>query len=152
MIREEVKRLLPEINHWANGGVLYWYDSDDKTWRVIKNWSLDCLIDVPIVIEDKHLEARKAFALGEEIECKNKLVSCIGQIPEQYGTWHTPAIGDMWKDTAKYRPKPKEPIYEWQWIHKLSDEYGYKMTKEWMTETTVNPTWIKFEPSKRLKK
>ncbi len=57
-----------------------------------------------------------------------------------------------WGDDNSYRVKPKEPVYEWQWIHKLSDKHGYKMTKEWMTETIANPTWIKFKPSKRLRK
>ena len=141
MIKKEVKRLLPEINHWANGGVLYWYDSDDETWRVIENWSLDCLIDVPVVIEDKHLETRKAYALGEEIQYS------INNGKATYIDTTLPT----WDNSCVYRPKPKEPIYEWQWAYLKNGEY---LMSEHYTEEEVleNPEWTRFEPSKRLRK
>ena len=48
-----------------------------------------------------------------------------------------------------YRVKPKEPVYEWQWIL-LTDGFISDKTLDYHTKY-VNG-WTKFEPSKRIRK
>jgi len=104
MTREQAKKWLPEITHWANGGNLwYWYDN--KEWVKIDNIYFETLDDIKIVIEDKHFEARKAFALGEPIE-----ISLFNDEPFER------CENPIWNDIHKYRPKPK------QWYDTVSKE------------------------------
>ncbi len=145
MIREEVERLLPEISHWAKGGVLYWYDSDDKTWEVVENWSLDWYIEVSVVIEDQHFEARKADALGEPIEVYS----------ESTGFWGS-CIKPLWSSYREYRPKPKEPTYDYHFTFRRGEQWHISISrwqnlKEAMHFITGEDIAV-FEPSKRLRK
>ena len=94
------------------------------------------------VIDDKHIEARKAFALGEEIEFN------------QCETWITTG-NPTWK-ADEYRPKPKEPIYDYHFTFRRGDKWhisigrwqGVKEAMHFITGEDIT----RFEPSKRLKK
>ncbi len=138
MNRKETKKLLPAITHFASGGDLWWYDIHKKIWRkqdgVFYTKDESCNI-----IEDKHFESRKAFALGEEIEYEKYT----------YGvkTWVL-RDNDSWFWSVDYRPKPKE-VYEWQWTYKINKTYH--LTDIFYTEKEAND-WVKFEPSKRIRK
>lgn len=103
MKREQAKKWLPEIIHWANGGNLWTYDEE---WLEIKALMIDSLIasDI-IVIEDKHFEARKAFALGKPIEIKCGVTTPWVKV-------YTPS----WDKECDFRPKPKE------WYDEVSED------------------------------
>jgi hypothetical protein len=53
----------------------------------------------------------------------------------------------------EYRPKPKEPVYEWQFTTTLG-AYDYVMSDKHYRSANEIPghaTWTKFEPSKRVR-
>ncbi|MCD6435991.1 MAG: hypothetical protein J7L15_06340, partial [Clostridiales bacterium] len=100
MTRVNAKRWLPEITHWANGGELYVYDPFDGIWNV--KLAQTFKTDQTYVIKDKHFEARKAFALGEEVE-----MYC----PSKWVGWVKTHDNMLWNDDWEYRPKPKSK--EW---------------------------------------
>ena len=139
MTREQAKKLSPAIQHFANGGKLWAY-GDDKKWYI--QTSIYPQEYSKYVIEDKHFEARKAHALGGEIE-----YLAIGN----NGNWY-PCGGTMqWIDDLEYRPKSTEPVYEWPWAYIEYEDY---VMSEYHTEeeTSEDHDWIKFEPSKRIRK
>ena len=140
MTREEAKELHEAFNHFANGGDLWFYNPDINRWYKQDNLYDKARPDICNVIEDKHFEARKAFALGEEIEYKR----------EHFDRWHI--IKDAsWNDKIQYRPKLKE-VYEWQWAcrergnYSLTDYYTEKQALDYCSGC------MKFEPSKRIRK
>ena len=155
MTRIETKELLSAIIHFANGGELWWYNPSSDTWKKqIKVWcnKADMHNDrIMNVIEDSHFESRKHFALGGEIEYQNpdtalwQLVE--GSIP-------------LFDDWITYRPKPKEPVYEWQWYYfeTMRDHSCFRLTYHWHTtkekaqlQTGHYEIQGKFEPSKRIR-
>jgi len=95
MTKEQAKKWEKEIAFWVNGGNLWGYSSDGDWFKYTKE-GMVFGGDI-YVIEDKHFEARKAFALGEPIEVK------CGVTPS-------------WGSHCEYRPKPKE------WYSKVSKE------------------------------
>ena len=139
MKRKEAKELLPVITHFTNGGNL---------WCCIRGvWQqqIEILIN-PVfpanIIEDRHFEARKAYALGKKIEIKaynNKWREC-----------NHPTFTDL----CKYRPKQQEPVFEWQWIDFNGEEKQYQISHIFMTEEEAeNADWyIKLSISKRKRK
>jgi len=133
MTRKEAKTLLPAITHFANDGEL---------WAIhLKKWYKQSEVhlhqnDKNNIIKDKHFEARKADALGEDVEMF------------YMGVWDT-NINPQWKDEFEYRPKSKE-VYEWQFI--FQEEGVYRITDLFYLEGYSPRGWTKFEPSKRLRK
>ena len=131
MTIERIKKYLPQMIALSEGKTLWGY-SGNKGWFKYKNplTNFDFKDEI-IVIEDKHFEARKAFALGEPIEC---LVTSDNQWSDN--------SNPMWSHNVKYRPKskewydniPKEGILCWVkgninktipvLIYKYEDEYG----------------------------
>ncbi len=162
MNKEELKKWLPEINFWVNGGTLWIYDPIDDTWN--KKLAQTFRTDQIYVINDQHLEARKAFALGNPIENK-----CLSESNASFEG----VINPSWTPDKVYRPKPKE-VYEWQWVlitegtnsykpyikYSLSEFYSNKKDFESLIDRQNNfygtATRIRvvsrFEPSKRLVK
>ena len=139
MTKEQLKKWLPEITHWVNGGDLYIYNPIDDTWNLKINKIFR--VDQIYVIEDKHFEARKAFALDEDIESRY-----IGE-----DDW-TLQLYPVWDLCTEYRPKPKEPVYEYQWYDIPHLDEVYELSKEhWIEAEVSNASWIKFEPSKRIR-
>ena len=125
MTREQAKKLLSAITHFASGGNLWCYDEIKKEWFVLNdnelNW--DLTNKACYIIEDQHFISRKAFALGEEIE-----TSSFGELWEKVTDESA-----LW--TAKYyRPKPKEPVYEYQWLIRRNRD-GYLKTTKHITDT-----------------
>ncbi len=93
MTQENAKKWLPELIHFANGGTLWGYSSNHQ-WFKYKNPLVNINFkDEIIIIEDKHFEARKAFALGDPIEWSDK-----------YTPW-TITENPTWK-RIQYRAKP----------------------------------------------
>jgi hypothetical protein len=98
MNRSRAKELLPAIEYWANGGNVWWYNKQGCVWRLhLGEMSFTSAATTMYVIEDKHFEARKAYALGEEIECRH---TCNAP-------WFTMVGTPLWFDTYDYQPKPK---------------------------------------------
>ena len=137
MTRAEAIELQEAFNHFADGGELWYCNTVD--W--LKQTALDTKKTkyTTNIIEDKHFEARKAHALGKEVDIYyvngNKWVTI------EHPTW---------LDNSKYRPKPND-VYEWFWLMKLPNGYttvGYA-TEELAAQYK---DWEKFEPSKRIKK
>ncbi len=95
MTKEQVKKWRPEIIYWVNGGNL-WIRSNEN-WLKCDNDDLVFERDI-YVIEDKHFEARKAFALGEPVEVN---LTLHGITP-----WASVEF-PLWDDTHNYRPKTK---------------------------------------------
>jgi len=98
MKRENAKKWAKEIAFWANGGTLWGFTPEEGWFEYT-----DALVfneDI-YVMADKHLRARKAFALGEPIEY-NMEASNLG--------W-SPVLSPIWYNHLIYRPKPKEWDY-----------------------------------------
>jgi len=145
MTREEVQKLSYAITHFAKGGNLWWYNPSSNTWTIqTKLWCSrydmenDGIINI---IEDKHFEIRKAHALGAPIQCKDK----VGK-----WDWHDTDAFGVFQDQYEFRIKPKEPVYEWQWIYVNKDGIINNYTTK--PYSSYKEGWIKFEPSKRLRK
>ncbi len=141
MTREQAKLLSPVIKYFADGGNLWCYTTQ-REW--IKQSEVLLFQNYANIIEDKHFEARKAFALGEDIEKRAKYQD------NSTGKWYTD-INPTWNNISyEYRPKPKEPVYEWQWIFKRNkSEYG--MSSGFYSVIAEELDWVKFEPSKRIR-
>ncbi len=133
MTKENGNKWTKEITHWLNGGLLIEYY--EKQWLNVPQKKHDFEGSL-YIINDKHVEARKAFTFGKEIEVSY--------------------TKDMWEDTAEpswdvsavYRVKTKI-IYEWQWYKVLFDKV-FQLTTEHYVEYDIG--WVKFEPSKRIRK
>jgi len=136
MNREQAKELLPAITHFSNGGEL-WYMSDNGVWKLQERLICFDLGNKRNIINDKHFEARKAYALGEEIESNH---ANFGWIKTTVPTW----------ECDRYRPKPKE-VYEWQW-YKDEGDGEYYLSGFNTEEEVTDMDWSKFEPSERLRK
>jgi len=110
MTREQARKWLLEITHYANGGDLWSFKNNE--WVRYENEQLVFTSDElkAYVIEDKHFEARKAFALGEPIEqqATNK-----GWFDNNSPDWS----GDKYRPKSKewYDNIPKEGILCWVW-------------------------------------
>ena len=143
MTQKQTQKMLPSITHFANGGYLWYYSQVDKKWCIQSEYVLmneQGILKIFNIIEDSHFKSRKAYALGEEIE------SSCNYGKATYMDDETPS----WDDDCVYRPKPKDPVYEWQWIY---TEDGYIVnTSEKYYEVYPHNGWTKFEPSKRIKK
>jgi len=98
MTKKQVIKWQKEIAFWGNGGNLWWYSHNHEEWRKWGgNISFTSDDKASYIIEDKHFEARKAFALGEPIECAI----------EGYENWEI-TTNPSWNQDYKYRSKPKE--------------------------------------------
>jgi len=142
MNKEQLKKWLPEITHWINGGDLYVYDPIDDTWNVKVGQTFR--IDQIYVIKDRHFKLRKAYALGEEIE----------QTWDVGDGWQT-VSSPVWDQKARYRTKPKKPVYDYQFTYRVGDKWLMSMgrwqgIKEAM-HFIVGSDIAKFEPSKKEK-
>ena len=130
MNKEVIKKYIAEFNYWLNGGEVFahtdmgWININDSKW----NWE----DDIPYVIKDKHFEARKAYALGEEIEYK-----C-------YNTnykWE-PIKDPQFIYEAEYRTKPKnKTIVLEEWL--VTDGKDYWVVQESDREYSSKPTYVK---------
>ncbi len=141
MNRKQAKELLPAIKHFADGGNLWRYNNRLEEWE--SQTIIEPLNKESNIIEDKHFEARKAFALGEEIEYEKYT----------YGvkTWVL-RDNDSWFWSVDYRPKPKEPVYEWQWYTVNSDKTICLTLHHCIEKDMNSKMWTKFKPSKRIRK
>jgi len=146
MIREQAKKWLPEITHWANGGNLWW--NDGAKWLKF-NGKVHTFTGEIYIIEDKHFEARKAFALGESIEVK-----CGITTPFKH------CVKPSWNSTCEYRPKPKHwydtvskenPALCWVWDNERNKksyaEVIYEKVSDYF-QSTLDNTWKNAEPIK----
>ena len=95
MTKEQAKKWLPEISHWANGGGLWFYNIHNE-WQ--KKTLDEFRINQIYVIEDQHFEARKAHALGKHIE--SKLTNSVGLFSND--------LCPTWSEYNSYRPKFNE--------------------------------------------
>ena len=140
MNRKQAKELLPALTHFANGGNLWYRLNAINEWYKQEVLYITDTKYIQNIIEDKHFESRKAFALGEEIETR---------YPE--GEWYI-ALTPWFDNFKEYRPKPKEPTYEWQYnsYNKMSE--SWTLTEKFFPDEPNCNRWIKFEPSKRIKK
>jgi hypothetical protein len=136
MTRLQCKELQEAFNHFANGGNLWRYNNRLNEWKI--QTTIEPVNKESNIIEDQHFEARKAYALGEEIEYRIS-------IHYPWSSTNKP----NWT-TGEYRPKPKEPVYEWQYYYLLDEVYV--LTNRFYTDDIENKKdWIKFKPSKRLR-
>jgi len=155
MTVKELKILYPATTHMVNGGNLWYYSAVDKKWYVQTNFIMPKergTIEIYNIIEDKHFEARKAYALGKEIEVLNGLTSSR--------TWAI-VHGPAWEDNSVYREvstgkkskKPK-PVHEWLWYYESSTtDGGFRLGTTYYTKDEVtNHAFKKFKPSKRIRK
>ena len=138
MNREQTKELLPAITHFAKGGELVSCRTDEEWFEQSQVYIDTEHLYCSNIIKDQHFEARKAYALGGEVECFDK-----GD-----NTWFT--ISELfWLENVEYRPKPKE-VYEWQWYFQENDG-EFKLTPFWVEDMHNTHKWTKFEPSKRIR-
>ena len=141
MKREQVKELLPALTHFANGGNLWYWNQESKIWvKQEQLWIGESVYTIHNIIEDKHFKARKAYALGEEIQYSannGKATYIDTTLP-------------TWDNLCVYRPKPKE-VYEWQWLYPQHGLCNFAITQHKTMEEVLEGCH-KFEPSKRLRK
>lgn len=107
MNKEVIKKYKAEFDHWLNGGEVKVYVPQcirDKWVEASEDdWNDDA--ENIFVIQDKHFEARKAYALGEEIESR---------VDDSY-EWFSDSVPSF-SDRSEYRPKPKTKtivVEEW---------------------------------------
>ena len=101
MTHKKAKELLPALAHFANGGKLWVWCHPFEKWEVQTSIYINDTYPVRNIIEDKHFEARKAFALGEEIQAKKELSK----------EWRE-SLNPQWSTYYSYRPKPKPSTRE----------------------------------------
>ena len=100
MKRNKAKQFLKEYQHWADGGdVLYKLECDDNWYPVDEEFEINTHHSVEAwVINDKYVEPRKAYALGEQLQffndLKNKWIDVISK--------------PCWCKDYEYRIKPKK--------------------------------------------
>lgn len=137
-----------EIIRWANSeeGTGVWQkDELNDCWAILTliPWHKHIIY----IVDDQWAELRKYQADGKQLQYKTDI--------------------DTWKDSiftlednntllGRWRIKPEEPVYEWQWIMKN------KQGQLWMTDTYFSENEIKnkfnseiiekYEPSKRERK
>lgn len=134
MNRALIKKYKTEFDHWLNGGEVYWYNCNYKEEET-DEW-LPCepecswAIDTHYVIQDKHFEARKAHALGEEIEWITPNTS--------HGKWEKCDHSCLWDDSFEYRPQPKtKTIIVEKWFVRFADRsYGYTYFDKGFADTS----------------
>jgi len=126
MTREQAKKWIHEITAFANGAAILTHDKLVGWWEVDEPlWKMEELY----VINDKHVEAREAYAMGEEIEYKGS--DC---------KWVT-TIAPIWLDSAEYRVKSK-------WIYKQGEIIEVKLEddiwiqREFIAKTKDNKYFI----------
>ena len=147
MTREKLKEFFPALEHFLHGGNLWSYNTEDKKWYLQSEFYTRSKGDyIDNIIEDNFFEARKAYALGEEIE------------QQVYGTpiWHK-IKNPLWNSSDNYRPAP---IYEWQYIIKPHKNSNYYDTTSYHTEKEMQKKYEackyffieKYERSKRIRK
>jgi len=92
MTREQAKKWMAEISAFARGSDILLYNTDLEEWTVnhTPQWRIDRLY----IINDKHVEVREAYAMGEDIEYLDD------------GRW-TYIREPNWIDSTEYRVKPK---------------------------------------------
>ena len=134
--RKEALKIKEALKHFANGGDL-WHAMTAEKWFKQDGLIVNTTSPTENIIYDKNFEARKAHALGEEVE-----------LMVRNDVWKTDS-SPVWGNLL-YRPKPKEPIYEWQWIYQDYDS-RFVLTDGYHTEPGEHTPWTKFEPSKRLR-
>ena len=112
MNREETRKWFKELEAFAQGEELYTYNEHSKEWYHVVGSGFN-LTDI-IVIQDEHFEARKAYALGEDIECRDNGIS----------GWSKVLSEPFWSKGVSYRPKgaaweayatQENPILCWVW-------------------------------------
>jgi len=138
MTREKVKELLPAITHFANGGELWYVSKVTHTWRTQSELWVNTGGVVCNVIEDEHFEARKAYALGGEVEYRTE-----GSKHE----WHI--ADELWLNFMQYRPKPREQVYEWI-FYRVNCDKSIALS-EHVTQVE-NDQWIKIDATKRIRR
>lgn len=123
MTRQELKDSWHLLEHWKNGGDIY--------IRKQSGWHLCELNEIPnvksfdFVIKDKHFEARKAYALGEQVEFYNKLSNSWDEVS-------TPLWGN-----CDYRPKPKEKVFEKRWRYLKDGETATSLSSQYVSDDSV---------------
>jgi len=141
MTKNQAIELLPAIKHFAEGGNLYYYSMVDRKW-----YAQDVVIisggasELCNVIEDKHFEGRKSFALGEKVEARRLDIE---------GQTFYDAITPTWDNKYEYRPKPKD-IHEWYCMTKLHDG-SYTGIGYFTARDIELRNMFRYEPSKRIK-
>ena len=99
-MRQNFKKWKKEVNWWMDGGSLWYYDTKLREWhKHAADDNLTFYLDAPTsyVIGDKHVEARKAFALGKIIEFK--------VVSADVKNWVPTGMPD-WEDKYVYRERP----------------------------------------------
>jgi len=127
MTRVRAKKWIEEIKAFANGADILCYTRSSKAWDTVKYpyWEVDAIY----VIGDKHVEARKAFALGQKIELRTQ----AGWYDIAKPTWDTDDI---------YRPKPKwEPKLGEMIMVKYSMEDGW-VEREFICRTKNKEVFV----------
>jgi len=140
MTDEQVKK---EFGRWTDAGKPnIWVRHERATvWDKVHSplWRTPNTI---YVIDDEYADVRKAYYDGKRVEWR-----C-----ESEQEWYPVTTDNFYKPVDKYRIKPEEPIYEWQW-YALDEEGGYYLSGfNTEDEVTDKDTWEKFEPSKRERK
>ena len=150
MTIEQLRGVYPAITHMVNDGNLWYYSATDKKWYEQTNFIMPSergTIEVYNIIEDEHFEARKAYALGKDMEFCSK----------ECGVW-TDITDPAWMSDCEYREvdtsKKAKPVYEWLWYDKsIAKNDGFTLGTRYFTKDEVtNPSFRKFKPSKRIRK
>jgi len=149
MTDEQIKA---EFNRWIESGrpdVWMWFEKVNR-WETVSKFSWDK--DTFYVVDDEYAKIRKQF-----IDDRTK----IEYRQDETKKWRTTECIDiesftciLYNKPRCYRIKPEEPVYEWQYATIIGVNgtwylSSYK-TDEEIKEQTGN--WVKFEPSKRIRK
>lgn len=145
-----MRRHKDEIFRWLNSpdDTKVWINKNQgRGWYLYASKTINCWYDEhSYIVDDEWAELRKAQAdckqlefniTGNEWICKTLMITEDTKI----------------ENISKWRIKPEEPIYEWQWIYPYtkanSDYFGIT---EHCTESQAEKDWEKIEQSKRARK
>ena len=97
MTRLDAVKWKPLIDDWVNGAEL-WYLYTTGEWVKVEEIFFETLDDIKIVVKDEHFEARKAYAVGLDIE----------MMQDFNGKWE-PCDNPNWEDKeTEFRVKSNE--------------------------------------------
>ena len=144
MTREQIKKWLPEITHFANGGNLWWYSYRSNIWHKQMFLYME-FAKTQNIIEDNHFKARKANALGESIEAKYSNCAWVDSLNPDFKSF------DYYRPKKKewYENIPKEGILCWAWDNineKQVEVIKWKRPQGFMTIHSLE--WKYAEPIK----
>ena len=141
-----------EICYWAkhpDGTKTWWKNKYENKWKFVDpGWYIDS--EDIYIVDDKWSELRKAQADGKQLQSLIKPDKFEDQTLDRYLMSHS--------TPSEWRIKPKETVYEWQWIITTNYDCFDITAKHFATKEEAQKSigslvsvFEKYKPSKRIR-